>query len=141
MSYVKIYVHAVWSTKDRYPYLKDSIRTKVINHIKDHAQLKSICVDHVNGGTEHLHCLISLNAEQNIATIMNLLKGESSHWINKQNFFHDKFSWQEEYFAVSISESHVDVIRKYIRDQLTHHKKKTFQQEYDEFIRNYGFDK
>lgn len=82
-----------------------------------------------------------MSSDQNIATIMNLLKGESSHWINKQDFFQGKFSWQDEYFAVSVGESQIDTIRRYIRDQETHHKKKTFQQEYDEFIRNYGFDK
>ena len=81
-----------------------------------------------------------MSAEQNIATIMNLLKGESSHWINKQNLIQGKFSWQDEYFAVSIGESQIDSVRKYIRDQEVHHLKKTFQQEYDEFMSNYGFD-
>jgi putative transposase len=140
MPFVKIYIHAVWSTKDRYPYLNDNIREKLILHIKDYAQSKNICIDHINGGHDHLHVLISMGAEQNISSIMNLLKGESSHWINKQNITQDKFSWQDEYFAVSIGESQIDIIRKYIRDQESHHKKKTFMQEYEEFIKNYRFD-
>ena len=140
MSFVRIYVHAVWSTKDRYPYLKGKIRTDLINHIKDYAQSKGIYIDHLNGGNEHMHALISMSAEQNVATVLNLLKGESSHWINKQNFIGNKFSWQDEYFAVSIGESQIDKLRKYIRDQELHHMKKTFQQEYDEFIKNYRFD-
>ena len=139
MSFVKIYVHAVWTTKDRLPYLSDNHRTKVISHIRDYAKSKGIYIDHINGVKEHMHSLISMSAEQNIATIMNLLKGESSHWINKQNLIQGKFSWQDEYFAVSIGESQVDVVRKYIRDQEIHHMKKTFQEEYDEFMRNYGF--
>jgi REP element-mobilizing transposase RayT len=141
MSFVKVYIHAVWSTKDRYPYLKNNICKNIITHIREYAQTKGIYIDHINGGNEHLHVLISMTAEQNIATIMNLLKGESSHWVNKQNLTYDKFSWQDEYFAVSIGESQIDIIRKYIRDQDVHHMKKTFQQEYVEFIKNYGFDR
>jgi REP element-mobilizing transposase RayT len=141
MSFIKIYIHAVWSTKDRYPHLNNNIRANIIRHIRDYAQSKNIYIDHINGGHEHLHSLISMSAEQNIATIMNLLKGESSHWINKQNLTRNKFSWQDEYFAVSIGESQINILRKYIRDQEIHHLKKTFQQEYDEFIKNYGFDK
>jgi putative transposase len=140
MPFVKIYIHAVWSTKDRYPYLNSNIKEMLINHIKDYAQSKDIYIDHINGGHDHLHVLISMGAEQNISSIMNLLKGESSHWINRQNFSHGKFSWQEEYFAVSIGESQIDIIRTYIQNQESHHKKKTFMQEYEEFIKNYRFD-
>ncbi len=71
---------------------------------------------------------------------MNLLKGESSFWINKQKLTRDKFGWQDEYFAVSVSESQLETVRRYIRNQEHHHKKKTFQQEYDEFMKNYGFE-
>ena len=140
MPFIKIYVHAVWSTKDRYPYLIRQSKDGLIAHVKEYAQSKNIHLDHINGGPEHLHALISMSADQNIATIMNLLKGESSHWINKQGFFQDKFSWQDEYFAVSVGESQIDTIRNYIRNQENHHQKKTFQQEYDEFMRNYKFE-
>jgi REP element-mobilizing transposase RayT len=87
MPFIKIYVHAVWSTKDRYPYLIRHSKAGLIAHVKEYAQSKNIHLDHINGGPEHLHALISMSADQNIATIMNLIKGESSHWINKQGFF------------------------------------------------------
>lgn len=140
MSYVKIYVHAVWATKDRYPYLTGAIKPEVIEHIRENAKTKDIYIDHINGYKEHLHCLVSMSAEQNIATIINLLKGESSFWINKQKLTPTKFGWQDEYFAVSIGESQIEAVRQYIRNQEIHHQKKTFQQEYDEFIRNYKFE-
>ena len=70
-----------------------------------------------------------------------LLKGESSYWINKNKLIRQKFEWQDEYFAVSVSESAVNHVRDYIKNQEEHHKKRSFQQEYDEFMRNYGFDK
>ena len=140
MSYIKILIHAVWATKDREPYLTSGIKQQVIKHIQNYAPTKSIFIDHINGGVEHLHCLLSLSSDQNIATIINLLKGESSFWINRNNLTKIKFGWQDEYFAVSIGESQVEVIRKYIRDQENHHQKKTFQQEYDEFIAKYKFN-
>ena len=75
---------------------------------------------------------------------MQLIKGESSYWINKENILENeriKFNWQEEYFAVSVSESVVEKVRKYIENQETHHIKKSYQQEYDEFIEKYAFER
>ncbi len=69
-----------------------------------------------------------------------MIKGESSFWINKNHLTKEKFEWQDEYFAVSVSESMIEIIRNYIKKQEEHHSRKTFQQEYDEFIKNYHFD-
>jgi REP element-mobilizing transposase RayT len=72
---------------------------------------------------------------------MQLIKGESSFWINKNELTKEKFEWQDEYFAVSVSESMIDKVREYIKKQEEHHSTKTFQEEYDEFISKYGFKK
>ena len=72
---------------------------------------------------------------------MQLIKGESSYWINKNGLVKEKFEWQDEYFAVSVSESMIDKVRGYIKNQESHHFRKTFQEEYDEFILKYGFEK
>ena len=71
---------------------------------------------------------------------MNLMKGESWFWINKQKLTKQKFGWQDEYFAVSIGELQLEAVRNYIRNQEIHHQGKTFQQEYDEFIEKYRFE-
>ena len=81
MSYIRIWVHCVWATKERVPYLIDNIRDKVIFHIIENARSKQIFVDHLNGYLQHLHALISMGGKQNISDIMQLIKGESSHWI------------------------------------------------------------
>lgn len=117
-----------------------NIRPKIFSHIKENGALQKIHVDFVNGHLEHVHCLISLKSTQNIATVSQLLKGESAHWINKNILCSKKLEWQDDYFAVSVSESSVDRVREYIRNQENHHKKKTFKEEYDEFMRKYGFD-
>jgi len=72
---------------------------------------------------------------------MQLVKGESANWFNKQHFIPGKLEWQDEYFAVSVSESVLNKVRDYIKNQEEHHRNKTFQQEYDEFIIKYGFRK
>jgi REP element-mobilizing transposase RayT len=140
MPYIKILIHAVWATKDRKPLLTKENKDALCLHIQEYAASKNIHLMNVNGHRDHLHCLISLSSDQNIATVMNLLKGESSFWANKNLKWIEKFGWQDEYFAVSVSQSQFDAINNYISNQEIHHQKKTFQEEYDEFIRNYDFD-
>jgi putative transposase len=140
MPFVKVYIHFVWSTKNRVPYLDTKeLRLKVWNHIRENAQTKGIFIDFINGYEEHCHCLISLGTDQTIQQVMKLIKGESSFWINKHQLTEQKFEWQDEYFAVSVSESVLDKVRNYIKNQEAHHQKKSFQMEYDDFIDKYGF--
>ncbi len=142
MPFVKVYIHFVWSTKNRMPYLKTKdIREAMWNHIKENGTKKGIFIDFVNGYSEHCHCLVSLGTDQTINKVMQLIKGESAFWFNQQNFIDEKLEWQDEYFAVSVSESVLNKVREYIKNQEQHHSKKTFQQEYDEFIEKYGFQK
>lgn len=84
MSYIRIWVHCVWTTNRRIPYLKGDIREQVIFHILNNSREKNIYIDHINGYHEHLHALISLGGKQNISDIMQVIKGESSFWINKK---------------------------------------------------------
>ncbi|MBE8728056.1 IS200/IS605 family transposase [Flavobacterium hungaricum] len=140
MPFVKIHVHCVWSTKNRFPFLNSiDLRQKVWQHIKENALQKGIYIDFISGFSDHCHCLISLGTDQTIQKVIQLLKGESSYWINKNNLIKEKFEWQDEYFAVSLSESIVGRVRDYIKNQEEHHKKRTFQEEYDEFMNKFGF--
>jgi putative transposase len=141
MGYIKIWVHLVWTTKNREPFLTKDIRKEIQDHLLKNANDKGIYIDFINGYLEHVPCLVSLGSGQNIDKIVMLLKGESSYWINKNKLIREKFEWQNEYFAVSVSESAVNKVRDYIKNQEEHHKKKSFQQEFDEFMRKYGFDR
>ncbi len=127
MPFVKIYIHFIWSTKNRKPFLDSrELRTKVWNHIRENAVKKDIFIDHINGYSDHCHCMVSLGTDQTIEKTIQLVKGESSFWINKNKLTLEKFEWQDEYFAVSVSESMVDKVREYIRNQEAHHNRKTF---------------
>jgi putative transposase len=86
-----------------------------------------------------VHCIISLGVDQTISKLLQLIKGESSFWINKENLCPGKFEWQDEYFAVSVSHSQLQQVRQYIYNQENHHHKKSFQEEYEELINQYEF--
>jgi len=139
MAFVKIWIHAVWGTKNREPILEKDPRKKLFTHIRENAKQKEIYIDFINGVEDHVHCLLTLNADLSIAKTMQLIKGEAAHWANQQELFSKKLYWADEYFAVSVSESQIDKVRDCIKNQEEHHRKKTFLEEYQEFITKYGF--
>ena len=141
MAYVRIWVHAVWGTKEREPLLEKESRYKLFEHIRENAKEKEIYIDFINGYTDHVHVLISLGAEQTMAKVMQLIKGEASHWANKNNLLKYKLNWADEYYAVSVSESMVNKVRNYIKNQEIRHQTKTFAEECEEFMTKYGFVK
>ncbi len=140
MPYTKVYIHYVWSTKNRVPILTQPFRNLLFDHIRKNANEKGIHIDRLNGFLEHIHCLVWLKPTQSIHEIAKLLKGESAHWFNNRSGFGQvKLYWQDEYFAVSVSESMVLKLRTYIDNQETHHQRKNFQKEYEEFMKRYDF--
>ena len=141
MSYIRIWVHCVWTTKNRIPYLTDKIRDKVIFHILENARSKQIFIDQLNGSLEHLHAIISLGGTQNTSDIMQKIKGESSYWINKNKLTSLKFEWQDDYYAVSIGMNQLDNLREYIRNQVQHHKKISLQEELNKLIEEYRLER
>jgi len=141
MAYVKNWLHCVWGTKNRHPYLIGDFKTEVIKHILDNAKSKNIYIDSMGGFTEHIHCLISLNPEMSLSNVIQLIKGESSYWINKKKITRFRFSWATEYFGLSVSESQLNNVRNYIRNQEEHHKRESWDDEYNKLITEYGFDR
>lgn len=134
MAAVKIYVHVVWGTKNRYPYLTKETREILIRHIKENAREKGVYILEINGYHDHLHCLLALNADMTIAKAVNLIKGESSFWINKNKITRENFKWAAEYYAASVSKSDLPQVVKYIQNQEEHHAKKMFIEVYEEFM-------
>lgn len=134
MSYVRVWIHTVWGTKNREPLLTKEIRPRVLTHIRENARQKEIYIDRLNGYTDHLHCLLGLNADMTIAKALQLIKGESAYWMNKERIIPMRFEWADEYYAVSVSESELENVRAYIDNQEEHHRKTTFAEEVSEFL-------
>jgi len=118
--------------------LTQKIRSVVFQHIYENALCKNIYIDCVGGYNDHVHCLFRIRNDQVVNEVLRLLKGESSRWINKTNLTRGKFEWQKEYLALSVSESQIDRVRMYIRNQETHHGGKSSADEYAQFIRRLG---
>ncbi|MEJ2614490.1 MAG: IS200/IS605 family transposase [Ignavibacteriaceae bacterium] len=141
MPYIRIWIHIIWTTKNRERIITKQIKSKLLNHIRENAKTKNIFIDFINCEPEHVHATISLSSDQTISIVMQLIKGESSNWVNKNKLVQGHFEWQDEYIAVSVSESMINKIRDYIKNQEKHHRRKSFAEEYNEFIEKYGFTK
>ncbi len=121
MSYIKIWIHLVWSVKYREPLLTRNIRPVILQHIRSNAKDKGICLDEVNAVSDHLHCLVFLKQDQTVAQVAKLIKGESAFWINQNKLITGHFGWQREYFASSVGEPDLQKVRRYIQNQEAHH--------------------
>ena len=136
-SLVRIWIHAIWGTKERQPLLKDDFREEIKKHINENFEEQDCKVQIVNGTTDHLHVLFRLPQDQSLAKVLKMVKGETSHWINQQNFLRIKFAWQLGYGGFSVSGSMVSKVTKYIRNQEEHHMKMTFREEYERFMKGF----
>ncbi len=136
----QIYVHLVWSTKHRKPFLKDSaVREQV------YAYLAGICKNQkspaliIGGVEDHVHLLCRLGKTIDISTLVRELKSDSSEWIKNKSLVRD-FYWQTGYGAFSISPGHVEPLKAYIANQEEHHRRESFQDEFRRLCQLYGLD-
>lgn len=140
MPYTKILIHFIWATKNREDLISKELRPILLQHLKENSIAKEIYIDTMNCVSDHIHLLISLGKEQTVAKTAMLLKGESSFWINRQKLIKQKFEWQDEYIALSVSYSAIDKVRNYILNQEEHHRKKSFNEEYNKFLSSHHFE-
>jgi len=139
-SYINLWVHAIWATKERRPLITPDIEKQVHNCLREQLLETGCPVRIINGMPDHVHCLFLLSRERSIAGVIKQIKGSTSHHINQNDLIMEKFAWQTGYAAFSVSNSQVDRVYRYIRNQKQHHNQKTFQQEYDQFMQICGFD-
>ena len=137
-SYNKIWIHAIWATKERTPLILPTVEKQIFDFIRKQLRETGCPVRIINGMPDHVHCLFLLNPQKSIAEIIKQIKGSSSHFVNQSDLLQEKFVWQTGYAAYSVSESVVEKVFQYIKNQKQHHRKKTFQEEYDAFLKLYG---
>lgn len=89
---------------------------------------------------DHMHLFFGFRPNQSLSDLMRIVKGESSEWLNVQKFCPSTFRWQEGYGAFSYSRSHVQNVINYVLNQEEHHKKRTFLEEYEEFLKQFEID-
>ncbi|NIT57862.1 MAG: IS200/IS605 family transposase, partial [Aliifodinibius sp.] len=113
----RIYIHFIWGTKDRQRVLTRDARNEVEMHIREYSRRNNIFVIEVGGYIDHLHLLVDLPPTRSPSEVINLIKGESSHWINENNIVRGKFVWQKRYSAFSVSASQREKVVDYILRQ------------------------
>lgn len=137
-SYSRCWIHLIWGTLNREKLLNKTAATRVSQHLDTYANEKNIYmkINHVN--QDHVHTLVDLPTSLSIEELAQLLKGNSSHWINENNLAVGKFAWGRGYGAFSVSESNADRVVAYIADQEDHHRVRSFAEEFKEFATRHG---
>lgn len=138
-THLSLHYHLIFSTKDRVAYLHEDWRGRL------HAYLGGIVKDlggvpeTVGGVADHVHLLVGLRATHRLADVLREVKSASSKWVH-QEMKKPLFAWQDGYGAFTVSASRIEAVKNYIARQEEHHRKKTFQEEYLEFLKEYGVE-
>ena len=134
----KIWIHAVFSTKDRHPLILPHFNQPVYDELRRNLIDMGCFADSIGGVADHVHLLFLLNPTKSIADALKQIKGASSHALNQQALIATRFAWQTGYGAFSVSEGHLLRVRQYIHNQEEHHKTVSFLKEYQQFMEHYG---
>jgi putative transposase len=130
MSYISSYFHCVFSTKERRPLITPTLSERLWPFLGGIARKHQMTALEIGGMDDHVHILLSLPSALSIAKALQLIKGGSSKWVHETFPEQRLFGWQENYGAFTVSVSQLDKIIKYIKGQVEHHRKMTFQEEF-----------
>ncbi|HRK22906.1 MAG TPA: IS200/IS605 family transposase [Fimbriimonadaceae bacterium] len=139
-SLAAIYIHLIFSTKDRHPYITEDARKEL------HPYLAEICnqigcpATKVGGVEDHVHILFRLSRTTSLAAVIQEIKTSSSKWIKAKWNYTKDFTWQGGYAAYSISATDIGDVVRYIESQVEHHKKVTFQDEVRKVLNEAGIE-
>ena len=133
-TYTQIHIHAVFTVQNRECIIAKTWQDELYKYITGTIQNNGHKLLTINGLPDHIHVLFGMRPMQSLSDLLQDIKGNSSKWVNERGFVRGKFSWQEGYGAFSYGKSQLPQIIRYIEKQKEHHLKKTFIQEYKEFL-------
>ena len=137
-TYTNLLAHIVFSTKERYPFIKAEHEQRLYEYIGGSIRgMKCICLE-IGGVEEHVHMLVKLRPTLSVSRFLEELKPTVTKWARP--IIHRKFEWQDGYGAFSIAESQVPSVRRYIQNQKEHHKKQTFEDEFKAMLERAGIE-
>jgi len=139
-SYSQIYLQYVFAVKGRQNLLQEPWREEVFKYISGIIKGKNQKPIIVNGVSDHVHVFVGLKPAMPIPDLIRDIKNNSSNFINENKWVKGKFSWQKGYGVFSYSHSQIDNVYRYIANQEAHHEKKTFKDEYIDFLVKSGID-
>ncbi|MBK8832574.1 MAG: IS200/IS605 family transposase [Saprospiraceae bacterium] len=139
-TYTQIHIQVVTAVKYRqaliHPEWKHSLHKYMTGIIQNHKH-KLLAI---NSMPDHIHFLFGFRPHQSLSDLVGIVKKEASEWINSNKLTEKQFRWQEGYGAFSYTKSLVNVVATYIENQETHHRKKSFLEEYKELLDEFGID-
>lgn len=139
-TYTQIYIHIVFAVENRISLIKDQWQEELHKYITGIIQNHKHKLIAINSMADHIHIFIGMKPIQALSDLLQDIKEYSSKWINQNKFVLGHFNWQAGYGAFSYSHSHIDSVVKYIYNQKRHHQKKTFRQEYIEFLEKFHIE-
>jgi putative transposase len=139
-TYIQIHIQAVFAVQNRESLIQNEFKNELYKYITGIIINNKHKLLIINGMPDHIHILFGMRPVQSLSELMQDIKGSSSKWINDNNLTKTKFSWQEGYGAFSYSKSQLPKVIKYIENQEEHHKKRSFLEEYKEFLTAFEID-
>ncbi|MBL7775524.1 MAG: IS200/IS605 family transposase [Saprospiraceae bacterium] len=141
-TYTQVHIHYIFAPKYRDAVLDKSWRPQLFSYMTGIVQNYGHKMLQINGMPDHVHMLVGMRPTQAMSDLMKQVKEDSSKWIKANKFVRSRFNWQEGFGAFSYSKSQVPQVIQYIQDQEIHHAKKTFLEEYKEFLDKFevGYD-
>lgn len=136
-TYTQIHIQFVFTVKFRDCKISESWKNELYKYITGIIQNNGHKLISKGGISDHVHLLVGFKTKQAISSLMQDIKGNSSKWINEKKFLKSRFEWQEGYGAFSYGKSQLKTVIKYIENQELHHKKKTFREEFIEFLNKF----
>ncbi|MCX2679328.1 IS200/IS605 family transposase [Galbibacter sp. EGI 63066] len=139
-TYTQIYFHIVFAVKGRDNLISESWKAELYKYITGIISNKNQKLMIINGMPDHIHILLGTKPNCNLSDLVRDIKAYSSRWVNENKYVNGKFEWQTGFGAFSIGQSQLPRIINYIKNQEEHHKKKSFREEYIEFLKDYEID-
>ena len=140
-TYSQIYIQFIFAVKSRESQILESHRERLQQYITGIIRSKEQKLLAIYANPDHIHLLVGFNKlDIKISDFVKEIKSNSSKKINEENWFIGKFHWQEGYGAFSYAHSQLDNVYHYIENQEEHHRKKTFREEYIDFLRKFEVD-
>lgn len=139
-TFSQIYIQVVFAVKGRENLISEQWQNELHKYISGIIKAKEQKPIIVNGVGDHIHCFIGLKPAMAISDLVRDIKNNSSKFINERKFVKGKFQWQEGYGAFSYSHSQIEQVYNYILNQKEYHKKKTFKEEYIDFLNKFEIE-
>ena len=132
-THLSLHLHVVFSTKNRFPFITDEWRDRLHAYLGGAVRTAGCVPECIGGTADHVHLLIGMRATHRLADVVRDIKQSSSKWVH-ETIGSKKFGWQDGYGAFTVAASQIETVKDYINSQVEHHRKRTFQEEYVEFL-------